>query len=127
MNIYMKLLLILGICNIPAYNVDQIEINTHYDQNGEPQWQQIIVWKRYDDKLHNVGWRFIKDVGDYPVKCNEQYYITAWNDKRRIIVTSKSLIRSHTQSDPEREDTRSYWKGEAPNIFSNGNHTIIND
>lgn len=119
MGVYIKLLLIFGICHTPSYYVDQIEINTHYDQNGEPQWQQIIVWKRYDDKLHNVGWRFIKEIGDYPIKCDDNYYLTAYGERQRIIVVSRTLIRSYTQTDPEREDTNSYWKGEAPNIFSN--------
>lgn len=115
-----SIFILLGVGHFPCYSVDLLEINTHYDKDGNPAWRQLIAWKRFEDgKLHNVGWRFIHKLSDFPVKVGDNWNITIYGETKPIQVIAPAIRNSHTQCDPERDDTNSYWRGEAPNIFVN--------
>lgn len=115
-----NILFIFGIECFPSYSVDVLEINTHYDKDGNPSWRQLIAWKRFEDgKLHNVGWRFIHKLSDFPTKIGNHWNITIYGETKPIHVIAPTIKNSYTQCDPERDDTNLYWRGEAPNIFVN--------
>ena len=120
-----SILLLFGIGRTPFYSVDLLEVNTHYYKDGNPAWQQLIAWKRFEDgKLHNVGWRFIKNISDFPVKVGDHWNITVYGEIKPIHIIAPEVRNSHTQCDPERDDTNSYWHGEAPNIFVNNHNKV---
>lgn len=108
---------------IPVYRVQLIEVNHNFDQQLCYKFTQIIAWDiQPDTKLHNVGWKILDNTTYLPQKEGAAYCVTIYNDYYSCKIVAPFLKTSYTQTDPERDDTRTYWKGEAPNILTKYQH-----
>ncbi len=109
-----SLLLACALGDSRTISVDLIELNHHYDRRCQLVYSQVILWRvdASDGKLHNCGWRIIKQ-GDEPYRCGQ-----TWRYKsERVSIVAKHYRESWSHVDPEREDTNKFWHGEPPNVF----------
>lgn len=114
--------LVFGVEQPPCKTVavDMLEVNTIYDSQTHPVFTQVIAWQIMpsDGRHHNVGWRAITTGEDWPIRNGSGYSVTVIANNQRLRIVSNRMRRSHTQRDPERDDTQSYWHGLAPNVFA---------
>lgn len=104
--------------------VDQIEINTIYDSQCRPVFVQAIVWRKMaidNGRMHNIGWCAVHTKLDLPIRRGALWWLTVYDHDRVIYVRAPFLKRSWTQDDPERTDSKDWWKGNPPNIFQRQN------
>ena len=117
------LLFVPGSGNCPGRDgceVDVLEVNMVHDGEMRPAYVQVIAWRRFvedGDRLHNVGWRMVSSLADLPVQHGERWHVVSYESRQAISVSAPLLRRSWTQCDPERVDSRDWWRGNAPNIF----------
>jgi len=101
-------------------HVDCIEVNHVYDKKGDLMFSQVVLWKieASDGKLHNWGWKIVKRWPEYPGKTNDDvWFVLHHNERGSITITSFCYRERSTQHDVEREDTKLFWGGNAPNLF----------
>jgi hypothetical protein len=98
-----------------------LEVNTLYNARAQPVFVQVIAWRFFpEDRMrpHNVGWRMLQSPSDWPTRVGSRWCVTVGDGPRRVTVWSKHFRASHTQTDPEREDTRAWWGSNRPeNVF----------
>jgi hypothetical protein len=105
---------------VQRVDVDILEVNTIYDQHCKPSFVQVIAWKYMVEdnyRPHNVGWRMVWKPEDHPVRVGNSWSVTIFEAKRVLKVAAPYLRRTWTQVDPERVDSRDWWRGNPPNIF----------
>lgn len=94
-------------------NVDVIEYNHYYNEDGGHVYDQVIFYEWSPDygRLHVVYWRLVKKPGGVTPRkdpCRKDYYCR-WYDteyKRYRVVRSKIMQETWTKTDPERENKR---------------------
>lgn len=100
--------------NIVCTNVDAIELNNYYDENGRHVFSQYIFWKWEEG---NDGERFyVQDWRLYNLK--KKQYLPTYDWKRKVYsvnwidgkhhrkIRSPIFFQSWTQHDPEVEDRK---------------------
>lgn len=99
--------------------VDVLEHNTLYNSQCEPVFEQIIAWRFMpeDGEFHNVGWRMMQRSSDAPVRCGRVWSVVVVESRGMVQVIAPIYRRSHSQRDPERYDSATYWAGTPPNVF----------
>lgn len=105
---------------VEHFSMDMLELNTVYDRECKPVFVQVIAWRYMEEdrgRRHNWGWRMVSSQQDLPIRCGGTWTVTVYEGKRVIKVSAPYLRRSWTQTDPEREDSRDWWRGEPPNVF----------
>jgi hypothetical protein len=103
--------------------VDLLEVNTLYNSRCEPVFTQVIAWRYFpEDRMrpHNVGWRMLRTdmPSEWPIRVGSRWCVTVGDGSRRVTVYGKHYRTTHTQTDPERDDTRAWWGSHArENVF----------
>lgn len=103
--------------------VDLLEINTLHDKACRPIWCQVIAWQRWHEdggRLHNIGWRMVSTKPwELPVRHGNRWTMTVIENNRVARISAGQLRVSSTQNDPERDDSRRWWRDNVPeNVFS---------
>ena len=101
-------------------HVDMIEVNHVHDKKGDHIFSQVVLWKidALDGKLHNWGWKMIKQPWDQPISYDGIWNIYHICDRGTLDVSAPCYRERSTMHDVEREDSRDWWKNEAPNLFN---------
>ena len=102
------------------YEVDCIEINRVFDNKGDLILTQAILWKRdeSDGKMHNCGWKLLGEGSEWPWRNHMGVVMRHHNSKGIVVVTAPYCRVRSTRDDMERVDTKEFWAGKAPNLFS---------
>lgn len=101
-------LVLCGLPDVPTSglyqdNIDLMEFNHYCNEKNEMVFTQIIFWRYLSNgKKEVIAWRLWKR-DDRPRKCYKTgcYYIIWHDDSKLRRVTSKHLIETWTQKDPE--------------------------
>ena len=85
--------------------VDLIEHNHFYDEQGRHVFDQLIFyeWSRHDARYQIRDWRLIKTPNQVPYRdVQRNLYVVSWHDGRHLREVRAKLIReTWTQYDPE--------------------------
>jgi hypothetical protein len=85
--------------------VDVIELNALFDENGREVFRQVIFLDvNREGKEEVVAWRLVKHESQIPRPdcCGRGHYTTLWHDgERERVVVAKSFRETWTQFDPE--------------------------
>lgn len=88
--------------------VDLVEVNHMYDDQGRLVFDQIIYydWYRLDNRYHVRDWRLIKSPSQIPSKVHGAgYYQSVWRDGDTIRQIRTKIVReTWTTFDPEIEE-----------------------
>lgn len=86
-------------------NVDIIEVNHFYDQNGRLVFDQVIFWQwhEYEGRYHVRAWRLLKRPSQLPVRDWKQGgYVATWYDGDVLRQVRSVWVReTFSQYDPE--------------------------
>ncbi len=106
---------------VHVLEADLIETNHVFDRKGEFMFSQVIVWQCMDadnGRLHNIGWKIVRTNWDLPIRIGKnRFQVVHYESGRKLEIYSNCFRMRMTDLDMEREDTREFWKGSAPNCF----------
>ena len=91
--------------DLASDQVDLVEINHYYDENGRLVFDQIIFydWSTGSNRYHVRDWRMLKNPAQIPHRdWQKGNYIAIWRDDgvlRKVV--AKAARESWTQYDPE--------------------------
>lgn len=110
-------------------HVDCIEVNHVHDRKGDLIFSQVVLWRidASDGKLHNWGWKMVRHWTDKPWKCGDGVYLTHNCERGQLNVSAPCYRERSTQHDVEREDSREFWRNEAPNLFNLEKRVKVSD
>ena len=97
-------------------HVDLIEWNHIYDRRGNRVFSQVVLWDfdASDGRPHNVGW-FIGH--EAPRREGRMVRVNVWNGRKILRFRSTMYRETRSMEDPERADSRDWWRGENPNLM----------
>lgn len=106
---------------IHVLEADCIETNHVFDKHGEHLFTQVIIWQCMESdngRLHNVGWKIVRSNWDLPIRIGRnRFQVLHYESGRKLEIYSNCFRMRMTNQDMEREDTREFWRGSAPNCF----------
>jgi hypothetical protein len=100
-------------------HVDMIELSHIGDAKGNIVFHQLILWRidAATGHFHSVGWRLCHPATGVIERRGETWLVRGVGDTERMVFVSKTFKESWSAIDPESEDKRSFWRGDAPNLF----------
>ena len=78
---------------------DLLELNHHYDDDGEHVFTQLIFWQWSHNRFEVVAWQFKKDAQIYRV--GRRWRCVWQNNGVTRVVTAAAYSETWTQHDPE--------------------------
>lgn len=104
---------------ITTDQVDMVEVNHLYDEQGRLLFDQVIYydWSPEQRRYNVRAWRLVKTPSQLPTRHVSGGYISLWHDDRtlrRVIATSRR--ESWTQYDPELVERQFRSKDKRPNL-----------
>jgi hypothetical protein len=100
--------------------VDLIELS-HVGSSVETVvYHQIILWRidPVDGQYHTVGWRMCHPATGVIERMGPLWMVRGVGDTERVRFVARDFRESWSATDPEQEDRRRYWRGDAPNMFN---------
>lgn len=104
-----------------AEQVDLIEVNHYYDENGAHLLDQILFyeWDGREARYQVRAWRLLKSPQQYPrPSIDGQGYETTWREGASMrVVRSPKFRETWTQYDPELVERRNLPREERRELF----------
>ncbi len=100
-------------------NVDLVEINHLYDEQGRLLLDQVIFydWSPQHRRYNVRAWKLIKSQAQLPTKNRSGQFVATWHDDRTLRqIVAKSMVESWTQFDPELVERQFLSKDKRANL-----------